>query len=225
MSSSNFSGWSHLPEPAPADLERACAGDQQAFRLLVERYQAMVYAIAYSLLGQPADAEDAAQEAFLRLYRKLGQFRGQASFTTWLYRLAVRAALDEQRRRRRSSEAYDLMAGVTAAGVPLAVDAVHGRDNGGWRDRGGHQRSGDAVADAEAQALQRLDAAAVMAALRELPVDDRIPVVLRDIHGFAYKEIAEMTGRPAGTIRVMVHRGRGALRLRLRAAGVFGEER
>lgn len=178
----------------------------------------MVYAIAYSLLGQPADAEDAAQEAFLRLYRKLGQFRGQASFTTWLYRLAVRAALDEQRRRRRGSEGYDLMAGATAAGE------VHGRDNGGRCDRGGYQRSGDAVADAEAQALERLDAAAVVAALRALPVDDRIPVVLRDIHGFAYKEIAEMTGRPAGTIRVMVHRGRGALRLRLRAAGVFNEE-
>ncbi len=186
----------------------------------------MVYAIAYSLLGQPADAEDAAQEAFLRLYRKLGQFRGSASFTTWLYRLAVRAALDELRRRRRSSERYDLMAGAIASGAAPASGAPPATDNSGGRGRGGRLRSSGvaAVADAEAQAMERLDALALAAALRALPVEYRIPVVLRDIHGLAYKEIAETTGRPVGTVKVMVHRGRGALRLRLRAAGVLGKE-
>ena len=80
------------------------------------------------------------------------------------------------------------------------------------------------MADAEAQALERLDAVALAAALRELPADYRLPVVLRDVHGLAYKEIAATTGRPQGTVKAMVHRGRGALRLRLRAAGVLNEE-
>jgi RNA polymerase sigma-70 factor, ECF subfamily len=202
MPSSNPNRWSRLPEPPRAEIDRARGGDQQAFKSLVERYQTMVYSIALSVLGAPADAEDAAQETFLRLFRKLGQYRGEASFTTWLYRLAVTTAVDEQRKLKRRGERYDLAAAVARAGGGAAGPA----------------------ADAEEQAMERLDAAALADALRELPADYRLPVVLRDVLGLEYKEIARSTGRPLGTVKAMVHRGRGALRLRLRAAGTRPEE-
>ena len=215
MVTSNPSRWSRPPEPSPAELKHAADGDQRAFKVLVERYQGMVYSIAYSVLGNSADAEDAAQETFLRLYRKLGQFRGAASFTTWLYRLAVRVAVDEHRRRRRAADCYDLAAAIAGA------TSGSGREGG---DQGVGGTVCEPVAGAEAQALERLDAVALAAALRELPADYRLPVVLRDVHGLAYEEIAETTGRPLGTVKAMVHRGRGALRLRLRAAGILGED-
>lgn len=176
----------------------------------------MVYSIAYSVLGNSADAEDAAQETFLRLYRKLGQFRGDASFTTWLYRLAVRVAVDEHRRRQRGADRYDMAAAIAGA------TGDSGREGG---DQGVGGTAAEPVAGAEAQALERLDAVALATALRELPADYRLLVVLRDVRGLAYKEIASTTGRPLGTVKAMVHRGRGTLRLRLRAAGILGEER
>ena len=215
MVASNPSRWSRPPEPSPVELQHAADGDQRAFKVLVERYQGMVYSIAYSVLGNPADAEDAAQETFLRLYRKLGQFRGAASFTTWLYRLAVRVSVDEQRRRQRDADRYDLAAAL--AGVTRGS----GREGG---DQGVGGTAAEPVADAEARALERLDAVALATALRELPAGYRLPVVLRDVHGLAYKEIAATTGRPLGTVKAMVNRGRGALRLQLRAAGILGEE-
>ena len=88
MTPSNLHKWGLLPDPSPAELARAASGDVEAFTRIVERYQGMVYSVAYNVLGDHTDAEDAAQEAFLRCYRKLPQFRGEATFTTWLFRLA-----------------------------------------------------------------------------------------------------------------------------------------
>jgi RNA polymerase sigma-70 factor (ECF subfamily) len=174
-----------LPDPAPADLARAAAGDHDAFRLIVERYQTMVYSVAYNVLGDRFAAEDAAQDAFLRCYRKLPQYRSEASFSTWLFRLALTTAVDARRRSARVA-------------TPVAV-------------------SGDelgAMPDTDA------DAAGIVRALADLPEDYRTPTVLRDVYGLPYQEIAELTGRPLGTVKVMVHRGRASLRLRLKAAGV-----
>jgi len=75
MAASNLHKWATLPDPSPAELARAAEGDAQAFTLIVERYQGMVYSVAFNVLGNHTDAEDAAQEAFLRCYRKLPQFR------------------------------------------------------------------------------------------------------------------------------------------------------
>ena len=107
MSTSNLHKWATLPDPSPAELARAAEGDAQAFKLIVERYQGMVYSVAYNVLGNHTDAEDAAQEAFLRCYRKLPQFRSEATFSTWLFRLALTAAVDYQRRERRRPEAVE----------------------------------------------------------------------------------------------------------------------
>jgi RNA polymerase sigma-70 factor (ECF subfamily) len=174
-----------LPDPSPADLARAAAGDHEAFRLIVERYQTMVYSVAYNVLGDRFAAEDAAQDAFLRCYRTLPQYRSEASFSTWLFRVALTTAVDARRRSAR-------------AAPPIAVS-----EN-----------------DLGAAPVADVDAAGIVRALADLPEDYRTPTVLRDVYGLPYQEIAELTGRPLGTVKVMVHRGRASLRLRLKAAGV-----
>jgi RNA polymerase sigma factor (sigma-70 family) len=101
MTPSNFPDHTDLPEPSSHDLEAATAGDREAFRRIVERYQGMVYTMAYNLLGNHVDAEDASQEAFLRLHQKLSGFRGYSTFTTWFFRLALNAIIDYERRERK----------------------------------------------------------------------------------------------------------------------------
>lgn len=187
MAPSNHQNWRLPPDPSPADLARAAAGDREAFRTIVERYGTMVYSVAYNVLGSHADAEDAAQDAFLRCYRSLPQYRSEASFSTWLFRLALTTAVDARRREGRQPEPVEM---------PEIVD----------------QR--------EASIGDHVDAATIVRALGDLPEDYRTPTVLRDLYGLPYQEIADLTGRPLGTVKVMVHRGRAALRLRLRAAGV-----
>lgn len=182
--------WQSLPDPSPDDLRRAAEGDAEAFRHIVERYQGMVYSVAYNMVSSPTDVEDVAQEAFLRCYRKLPQYRSEASFSTWLFRLALTTAIDYRRRERRRPEPVL---------VPDQVDVVAGEP-------------GEAVTPAM-----------LGEALRGLPADYRLPTVLRDVYGLPYQEIADLTHRPLGTVKVMVHRGRASLRLHLRAQGL-GED-
>jgi len=186
MAPSNLHKWAALPDPSPAELGRAAEGDAQAFTLIVERYQGMVYSVAFNVLGNHTDAEDAAQEAFLRCYRKLPQFRGEATFSTWLFRLALTASVDYKRREKRQPEPVE---------------------------------TPDLAAEASPQLGEGIDAATIVGALHDLPEDYRVPTVLRDVYGLPYLEIAEATGRPLGTVKVMVHRGRASLRLKLRAEG------
>ncbi len=159
-----------------------------AFTSIVERYQDMAYSVAYSILGNRPDTEDAVQEAFLRCYRRLGQYRGEAAFSTWLFRVVASSAVDLRRRERRRPEAVSLPPEIVDQVTPLLGEGP--------------------------------TAAALLAALGELPDDYRTPTVLRDVYGMPYREIAQMTGRPLGTVRVMVHRGRASLRLNLRARGL-----
>jgi RNA polymerase sigma-70 factor (ECF subfamily) len=179
-----------LPDPSRAELDRAASGDVEAFKLIVERYQGLVYSVTYNVLGNHTDAEDAAQETFLRCYHKLPQYRGEAAFSTWLFRLALSAAVDYQRRERRRPEPVE---------VPDFAEETA-------------PELGDGVTPAM-----------LVEALAELPDDYRIPTVLRDIYGLPYQEIADVTGRPLGTVKVMVHRGRASLRLQLRSYRLGGE--
>ncbi|HET6496992.1 MAG TPA: RNA polymerase sigma factor [Thermoleophilia bacterium] len=175
------------PDPSPEEIARATSGDVVAFTRIVERYQGMAYSIAYNILGDCRDAEDAAQEALLRCYRRLGQFRGDASFTTWFFRVVVSSALDLRRREQRRPET-----------VPLD----------------------ELVDELGAGSPEGLDGPVLVGALGELPDDYRVPTVLRDVYGLPYQDIAVFIGRPLGTVKVMVHRGRARLRLRLRARGL-----
>ena len=115
------------------------------------------------------------------------QYRGEAAFSTWLFRLALTSAVDYKRRERRHPEPVE---------VPELADEAA-------------PELGDGVTPAM-----------LVEALAGLPQDYRVPTVLRDVYGMPYQEIAETTGQPLGTVKVMVHRGRASLRLRLRAGGI-----
>jgi RNA polymerase sigma-70 factor (ECF subfamily) len=171
--------------------EAAQAGDQGALDALLRRHLDRLHGLCRRLLGSDADADDATQEALVAIARALGagRFDGRSSFGTWAYRVATNACLDELRRRGRRPGATsdeDLERALTGS----LLTPGHGGGSGP-----------DAVAD-------RLD---VEAALRRLPVDFRAPVVLRDLCGLDYAEIAEVLGIPPGTVRSRIARGRAAL--------------
>src|SRR5918996_4149634 len=96
-----------MAEPSPVLVQRAQAGDRDALSALVQSQQTYVYSIAMSLMHNPADAADMTQEAFIRLMRSLGTYRGETKFTTWLYRLVTNICLDGLRRRGRALESLD----------------------------------------------------------------------------------------------------------------------
>src|ERR671931_2219512 len=96
-----------MAEPSPALLQRAQAGDREALAALVQSQQTYVYSIAMSIMHNPADAADMTQEAYIRLLRSLGTYRGETKFTTWLYRLVTNICLDGLRRRGRPVDSLD----------------------------------------------------------------------------------------------------------------------
>ena len=171
-------------------VARARAGDRQAFAALVQRHQAAVYRVCYRVLGNREDAEDAAQEAFLRAYRKLASFRGESAFGTWLLRLAINVALNERGRRRV----------FLRRGGPDAPPEATG------------QASVGAASGPEAGLLRAEAAAQLQRALRSLRPDHRAAVVLRDLEGLPYAEVAAVLAVPEGTAKGWVHRGRARLK-------------
>ena len=179
------SGPERAPHPDPdAGLVAAVrGGDRRALEDLLDRHQPRLWAVCRRLTGSDADADDALQEALIALVRALPSFDGRARFGTWAYRIAVNASLDELRRRRRRPEP-----GLPGDDVPGTEPAAR-------------------TADPEAAALT----ADVDAALRRLPQEFRAPVVLRDLCGLDYAEIAEVLDLPPGTVRSRISRGRAAL--------------
>jgi RNA polymerase sigma-70 factor (ECF subfamily) len=156
-------------------------GDAAAYDTLVGAYQDRIYQVTYRVTGNPEDASDAAQEAFLKAFRSLRAFRGDAAFGTWLHRIAVNAALDIIRRR--PPQTQDLL---DAAATP--TDA---------QDR-----------ELERRELQRR----IHRAILTLPADQRVAVVLRDVQGLSYGEVASVLQVPVGTVRSRLSRAREALR-------------
>ena len=175
---------------------RALAGDAEAFDALVVRHQDKVYGLARRLTGSRADAEEVVQETFLRAYRKLGSFRGEAQFSTWIYRFATNAALMQRRRnRRRPTTSLD--------------------DYGPRFDREGrHARDVDHARAARADELidrERL-ARSARAALQRLPDPYRVPFVLRDLEEMTTAEVAGVLQMSEALVRQRVHRARLLLR-------------
>ncbi|HUH07257.1 MAG TPA: sigma-70 family RNA polymerase sigma factor [Egibacteraceae bacterium] len=162
------------------------AGDGRAFELLVDRYDRRVYAICYRYFGEAADAEDAAQDAFLALLRRAETFSGASSFSTWMYRVATNACNDLARKRSRRPRS----AGVEVedlADVAIADDVLANRELG----------------------LELAEA------LSALDPEHRAAVVLHDVEGWPYADIAERLGVPVGTVKSRVHRGHARLAARL----------
>ena len=183
--------WSNRMEGRTDDphvVDRLRRGDVAAFEELVIAYQHRVFGVALRMLGNRAEAEEIAQETFLRAHRALADFRGDAKLSTWLYAIASRLCLNRlaggERRRAREGEETLLR---------LASD-----------DAG-------AAARLERSELEQ----ALAAAIEALPEERRIVVVLRDVQGLSYDEIAETLGLEPGTVRSRLHRARMDLKAKL----------
>jgi len=170
------------------------AGSDAAFDQLVLYYQGPVYSLLYSMLGNAADASDAAQEVFLKAFRGIRGFRRGSSLKTWLYRIAVREALNQRRwwwRHRRQQ--VSLEASAEENGRP----ALELED--------GEASPFEQMASRELQEV-------VHEALAKVPAVFRTAVILRDLEGFAYEEVAELLDVSVGTVKSRIVRGRLALR-------------
>jgi RNA polymerase sigma-70 factor (ECF subfamily) len=182
------------PEEA-AVVEQLKAGSEEAFAWLISRYQQPLYSLIYSILPNPGDAADITQEVFVKVFRGIGHFHGEASLRTWIYRIALHEALNQRRwwsrhERRQVTIEPDNEDHYPPTGESL-IDP--------------HESPFDAAAHAEI-------AARVEAAIREVPEPFRTVVVLRDIEGFGYEEIAEILNANLGTVKSRLMRGRAHLK-------------
>ena len=171
-------------------VNRAQAGDVGAFEALVRRYQGWVFTLTLRLLGNRAEAEDLAQEVFLKAYRGLAGFRGASRFTTWLYAIASHHCLNHLKARGRRGHAK--------SHAPVAVE-----------------RLPDGAPRADALLEQAEFARIVQAEMARLTEEHRVILVLRDIQGLSYEEIARTLGLEPGTVRSRLHRARMEMKARL----------
>jgi RNA polymerase sigma-70 factor (ECF subfamily) len=178
-----------LPDDDRDLVDKAKAGDLDAFGALVNRHQHRLVNFVRLMVSSAPDrdaAEDVAQEAFLRAYRALGQFRGQSTFKTWLYQIATNVARTQSARSRDRKETQE-------------PEGIHERERPSTEDVEGRVIAHDQ--------LRR--------ALKELPDDWREALVLRDIEGLEYREIADVLGIPMGTVESRIFRGRKRLKAAL----------
>jgi RNA polymerase sigma-70 factor (ECF subfamily) len=175
-------------DPTVDRVEAAQRGERRALESLLHDHYDRVYAVCHRLVGNDADAADAAQDAMISIVRGLGRFDGRSSFSTWAHRIAYNASIDLLRRRsRRRTKSID--------------DDLLQRTTPG----------NDLIAPIE----ERLDLSVF---LHALPMDFRGPVVLRDLCGLDYAEIGEILGLPPGTVRSRIARGRAMLVDSIKAA-------
>ncbi len=178
-------------------VERVQRGDKRAFELLVAKYQRKLIRLIGRIVRDPAEVEDVAQEAFIKAYRALPQFRGDSAFYTWLYRIGVNTAknfLISQGRRAPTTTEKD------AEEAETFDDAEQLRD----------------INTPESLLMSRQVAATVNAAMERLPDELRTAISLREIEGMSYDEIAEVMNCPIGTVRSRIFRAREAIASELR---------
>jgi RNA polymerase sigma-70 factor, ECF subfamily len=181
------------------------AGSEQAFALLLAQYSQPIYSLIARSLRDPADAADVTQEVFVKIFRNISNFHGESSLRTWIYRIALHEASNQRRwwsRHKRQELTIDAQLENDEGETFCMADALTARDASPYE------------CAAHAQLGER-----VVAALRTLPEAFREVVVLREIEGFGYEEIAEMLNVHLGTVKSRLMRGRAALREALRDDG------
>jgi RNA polymerase sigma-70 factor (ECF subfamily) len=184
-----------IVDPDAELVARWQGGDSSAFEVLVRRHERPVFRLALRMLGNREEAEDVTQEALLSLHRHGHRFRRESRFSTFVYRVAANAALNRRRTLGRSR---------------ARERALAERHSGGFELPQSPRDPGDAAVGAQVQAR-------VQEALQELPPDLRLAIVLYDIEGLAYGDIARVLEVPEGTVKSRIHRARNALRERLQA--------
>jgi RNA polymerase sigma-70 factor (ECF subfamily) len=178
-------------------VEQVQRGDKRAFELLVAKYQRKIFRLLSRLIRDAAEIEDVAQEAFIKAYRALPNFRGESAFYTWLYRIAINTAKN-----------YLVAQGRRApTTTETEIDEAENFDEGDQlRD----------VNTPDSMLLSKQVGEAVNRAIEKLPEDLRTAIVLRELEGLSYEEIAETMNCPIGTVRSRIFRAREAIAEELR---------
>ncbi|WOX06062.1 RNA polymerase sigma factor RpoE [Microbulbifer pacificus] len=189
----------HQASPSDQQLvERVQNGDKRAFDLLVLKYQHKIAAVVSRYINDHAEVNDVVQEAFIKAYRALANFRGESAFYTWMYRIAINTAKNYLVSRSRRPPSYD----VDLEDAEFYSGSEMLRDND----------------TPENQLFRDQLEATVHRAIRELPEDLRSAVTLRELEGLSYEEIAEVMGCPVGTVRSRIFRARESIDRAVQAA-------
>src|ERR1043165_9263728 len=176
---------------------RSMGGDLDSFNQLVLRWERPIYALAYRVIGREEDARDVCQETFLRAFRALSGFRGQAKFSSWLYRIALNLCRDWVRRQKRTPVVQ----------LPEDVDVL---------ELAASREPSEPIEDLVARRdLTRV----VEKAMARLPEEQRTAIILKEYHGLTFQEIADLVGCPLSTVKTRLYQGLTVLRRELSQSG------
>jgi len=190
-----------LPLMASTDEElvaRSVAGDHDSFNQLILRWERPIYALAYRVIGRDEDARDVCQETFLRAFRALPGFKGQAKFSSWLYRIALNLCRDWIRRQKRTP----------VVSAPEGIDII---------ELAAEQGPVESIEDLVAR-KQLSETVAI--AMQQLPEEQRTAIILKEYHGLTFQEIADLQGCPLSTVKTRLYQGLSVLRRDLEAQGM-----
>ena len=179
-------------------VARSRGGDLDSFNQLVVRWERPIYALAYRVIGREEEARDVAQETFLRAYRALGGFKGQAKFSSWLYRITLNLCRDWIRRERRTPVSQ----------APEGLDII---------EMAGESEPSESI---EELVSRRELGRAVAKAMALLPEEQRTAIILKEYHGLTFQEIADMLECPLSTVKTRLYQGLTVLRKQLQDRGV-----
>jgi RNA polymerase sigma-70 factor (ECF subfamily) len=183
-------------------VDRARGGDADSFNQLIARWERPIFALAYRVIGREEDARDVCQDAFLRAYRGLAGFKGEAKFSSWLYRITLNLCRDWIRKQRRAPVSQ----------MPEDTDAMELA-----ADLGPIESIEDLVARRELSAV-------VARAMTLLPEEQRTAIVLKEYHGMTFQEIADLQGCPLSTVKTRLYQGLSVLRRHLQRNGQMETE-
>jgi len=187
-----------MPSTDEELVARSMGGDLDSFNQLVLRWERPIYALAYRVIGREEDARDVAQETFLRAFRALKGFKGQAKFSSWLYRITLNLCRDWIRRERRTPVVQ----------APEGVDVI---------ELAGESSPAESIEDLVSRhEIGR----AVGKAMAQLPEEQRTAIILKEYHGLTFQEIADLLDCPLSTVKTRLYQGLTVLRKQLREAGV-----
>ena len=187
-----------MPSTDEELVARSQGGDLDSFNQLVLRWERPIYALAYRVIGREEEARDVAQETFLRAFRALKGFKGQAKFSSWLYRITLNLCRDWMRRERRTPVAQP----------PDGIDII---------ELAGESTPSESIEDLVSRhELGR----AVAKAMSQLPEEQRTAIILKEYHGLTFQEIADQLDCPLSTVKTRLYQGLTVLRKQLREAGV-----
>ena len=176
-------------------VARSVGGDADSFNELILRWERPIYALAYRTIGREEDARDVCQETFLRAFRALPGFRGQAKFSSWIYRIALNLCRDWMRRERRAPTLQ----------APEGVDII---------ELAAATEPSESIEDLVARKRQTQ---AVERAMTHLPEEQRTAIVLKEHHGLTFQEIADLVGCPLSTVKTRLYQGLVVLRRELKS--------